>query len=275
MFKLFRPVVAAALFAFAGAPAFAADYVEPAPLPEPLPAYGGWYIRGDLDYHWSDFRGAEYTTYGVTCCGEPLPGTGSFDSGELDGAFSLGAGVGYQINDYLRTDLTVDYWFGDDFDGSTTGFCGAVLCTSTDSSSMSAWLLLANAYVDLGTYYGFTPYLGAGIGGARVQWDDLTNTVAGVTTVHDGDENWRFAWAVMAGTSYCLTDALKLDVGYRFSHINGGQMFDLAPNGPGGAGPGYDDGFNTHEARAGLRYDFGNNGCVPPPPAYEPPPVYK
>ena len=277
MFKLFRPVVAAALFAFAGAPAFAADYVEPAPLPEPLPAYGGWYIRGDLDYHWSDFRGADYATYGVTCCGEPLPGTGSFDSGELDGAFSLGAGVGYQINDYLRTDLTADYWFDADFDGSTTGVCGAVVCSSTDTSTMSAWLLLANAYADLGTYYGFTPYVGAGIGGAHVKWDDLHNTIGTVTTVHDGSENWRFAWAVMAGTSYCLTDNVKLDVGYRFSHINGGRMFGLAPNGPGGAGPGFDDGFNTHEVRGGLRYDFGYNGCAPAPVPYEPPApaVYK
>ena len=92
----------------------------------------------------------------------------------------------------------------------------------------AAWLLLANAYADLGTYYGFTPYVGAGIGGAHVKWDDLHNTIGPVTTVHEGAENWRFAWALMAGTAYCLTDNLKLDVGYRFSHINGGRMFELA-----------------------------------------------
>ena len=33
----------------------------------------------------------------------------------------------------------------------------------------------------------------------------------------------------MAGTAYCLTDNLKLDVGYRYSHVNGGRMFELAP----------------------------------------------
>src|SRR6185503_1602699 len=116
-------------------------------------------------------------------------------------AFSLGGGIGYQITNYLRTDLTVDYWFDSDFNGSTTGTNGV----STDTSSFNAWLLLANAYADLGTYYGFTPYVGAGIGGARIEWDDLTNTVGTVTTVHDGDENWRFAWALMAGTAYWLT----------------------------------------------------------------------
>jgi opacity protein-like surface antigen len=282
MLRMAKQFLAAALIAFAGLPAYAADLPEPPVVEAPPPPveFGGWYIRGDLDYHWSDFRGADYITYGVCVdpCGEPvgLPGSNSFSFGELDGAFSLGGGVGYQITPYLRTDLTADYWFQSDFEGSTTDG----ISVSTDTSSYSAWLLLANAYADLGTYYGFTPYVGAGIGGAHVKWDDLHNTIDGVTTVHDGASNWRFAWAIMAGTAYCLTDNLKLDVGYRYTRINGGEMFGLAPDGPGGAGPGFDDGFNVHEARAGLRYQFGNSGCAPPPVpvAYEPPapePVYK
>ena len=112
MFRIAKPVFAAVLIAAGGMPAFAADYVEPVveapPVYEPV-QFGGWYIRGDLDYHWSNFRGADYVTYGVTCCGDPLPGSGSFDSGSLKGGFSLGAGVGYQINNYFRTDLTADY----------------------------------------------------------------------------------------------------------------------------------------------------------------------
>lgn len=283
MFRLAKPVLAAALFAFAGMlPAVAADLPEPIvetpPAYEPAPAFGGWYIRGDLDYHWSDFRGADYITYGVTCCGLPDPGTGTFDTGELDGAWSIGGGVGYQITKYLRTDLTADYWAKSDFTGSTSGTCGGLPCSSNDHTSYSAWLLLANAYADLGTYYGFTPYVGAGIGGAHVKWDTLHNTIAGTTTDHEGSENWRFAWALMAGTSYCLTDNLKLDVGYRYSRINGGRMFELAPTTGPGAGPGFDNGFNVHEARAGVRYQFGGDtGCgyTPEPEPYTPEPVYK
>jgi opacity protein-like surface antigen len=286
MFNMAKPSLAAALIAFAGLPAYAADIIEPpiveAPPPviEPVAEFGGWYIRGDIDYHWSDLRGTEYITYGVDAFGNPLPGTSSFDTAELDGAWSLGAGVGYQITRYLRADLTADYWFSADFNGSTTGVCNGVVCTSTDTSSYSAWLLLANAYVDLGTYHGFTPYVGAGIGGAYVKWDDLHNTIGPDTIVHEGSSNWRFAWALMAGTSYCLTNNLKLDVGYRYTNINGGRMFELAPTTGPGAGPGFDDGFNVHEARAGLRYDFGPGGtCYEPEPiAYEPPPeqpIYK
>ncbi|MDZ7823233.1 MAG: hypothetical protein U5K75_03775 [Ahrensia sp.] len=44
-------------------------------------------------------------------------------------------------------------------------------------SSFTALTALANAYVDLGTFNGYiTPYVGAGIGGARVTWSNLSNT---------------------------------------------------------------------------------------------------
>ena len=129
-------------------------------------------------------------------------------------------------------------------------------------------LAFSGNHLFVGNFSGFTPYVGAGIGGAHIKWDDLKND-NGVITIHKGAKNWRFAYALMAGASYCLTDQLKLDAGYRFSHINGGKMFEYNN----GGGPGYDRGFNTHEVRAGLRYQFGKSDCAPPEPiAYEPPP---
>lgn len=273
MMTLARKAWIALLAIGLSAPAVAADLYEP-PVVEQPPVvqeveYGGWYIRGDLDYHKSKFRGADYITYGVCVdpCGTPVPVPGSkeFDFGKLKGSFSLGAGVGYKVNKYFRTDLTADYWFKSTFRGQTSDGVDV----SVDQSRVSALLLLANAYADLGTWHGVTPYVGAGIGGAYVKWDDLHNTIGPDTTTHEGAKGWRFAYAVMAGASYCLTDNLLLDAGYRFSHIQGGKMFQLAN----GAGPGFDRGFNTHEVRAGLRYQFGNSGCSEPVPvAYEPPP---
>jgi len=269
MFRSGLAAVAAFLACGVALPAFAADVFEPpvieaAPVPVyEAPAVGGWYIRGDLDYHWSDFRGADYIIYGA-------PGiTGTFDEGDLKGALSLGGGVGYQIDPYFRVDVTGDYWFKSDFEGSTSGYCSNGLpCTSRDTTSVEVFLLLANAYVDLGTYHGFTPYIGAGIGGAYVKWDELTNTTRDGTSKHEGGGDWRFAYAAMAGVSYCLTENALLDVGYRFSRIEGGKMFGYAV----GAGPGYDDGFNTHEVRGGLRWQFGDSSCAAPV-AYEPEPV--
>ncbi|HHZ08371.1 MAG TPA: porin family protein [Rhizobiales bacterium] len=278
MYRFARKAFLAALVASTAGSAFAADLYEP-PVIETTPppvyeevSYGGWYIRGDLDYHASRYHKGDYITYG------PPAGTGAFDFGKLRSTFSLGGGIGYQVNRYFRTDVTLDYMFKSKFRGQTTGTagsCGQPDCVSVDESAYSALLMMANAYADLGTYHGITPYVGAGIGGAYLKWDDLRNTVGGVTTVHRGTQNWRFAYALMAGASYCLTDKLKLDVGYRYAKISGGRQFEYAP----AAGPGFDRGISIHEGRAGLRYQFsGRSECYEPEPiAYEPPPapVYK
>jgi len=261
-------------------PGAAADVYEPPVYQAPPPVYreepvdfGGWYIRGDLDYHANKFRGGDYITYG------PPPGTDDFDTASVGSSWSVGGGVGYKASKYLRTDLTLDYMAKARFNGTTTGVCGAppAPCVSTDTSSYSALLLLANAYAEFGTWHRITPYVGAGIGGAYVKWDDLRNTIGGITTVHDGSANWRFAYALMAGASYCLTNNLNFDLGYRYTRVSGGRMWEFAS----GVGPGFDRGFNIHEGRAGLRYQFGgSNGCEEPEQiAYEPepvdPPVYK
>ncbi|KAA3447100.1 porin family protein [Mesorhizobium sp. SARCC-RB16n] len=282
MFNTARKALFALLFAGLAWPVFAADLPEPQVEEAPPPVYeqpvdvGGWYIRGDLDYHKSKVGDIDYITYGAApCpCGPPVgvAGSKSFDYGKLKGGFSLGGGVGYKINEHFRTDLTADYWFKSNFNGGTSD----LTTTSTEVSKMSALLLLANAYVDIGTWHGVTPYVGAGIGGARVKWDTVYDP--NTTESNPGTSSWRFAYAVMAGASYCLTDKVILDAGYRFSHIQGGRMFEYGPSSATpGAGPGFDHGFNTHEVRGGLRYQFGgNNGCAAPVVAYqpEPEPIY-
>jgi len=281
MFNTARKALFAALLAGMAGPVFAADLAEPQveeaspPVAYEQPAdLGGWYIRGDIDYHWSKFGGGDYTTYNAA----PPQLPGSFATGSLKSAFSAGAGVGYQINQHFRTDLTADWMSSSKFRGSTSGFCNTPApgtpCVSTDTSSYSALLLLANAYVDIGTWHGVTPYVGAGIGGAWVKWDTLHNSDADGDFFHSGGKGWRFAYAAMVGASYCLTDRVKLDVGYRYSHINGGKMFEYAADS--NVGPGYDRGISVHEVRGGLRYQFGRSDCAPAPEPYvpEPQPIY-
>lgn len=270
---------AVAAVLLAGTAAHSADIYQPepaAPILAPeveVTEASGWYLRGDVGYNFNKMRGAEY-----------FQGSNGnlvdFDDAELKDQFALGVGVGYQVNNYLRTDLTLDYMFKTDFDGSTTGTCGSPLepCTSSDVSAMRAYHLMANAYVDLGSYGMITPYVGAGIGGAYVKWDKLRNTSCqddgggcDDTVSHGGYGNWRFAYQLMAGASINVTCNVKADVGYRFRHTLGGDMFGFAENG----GPGRDKGFYSHEAHVGARYLFG--GCEQPV-AYEPPPqpiVYK
>jgi opacity protein-like surface antigen len=290
-------VAAAAFAATAWLPATAADLYEPPIVEAPPPAVeiapvstSGWYIRGDIDYSWLKFKGATYTVVSPNydCCGN-LVGARMVDGNVLNGtlrsSFSAGAGVGYKINSVLRTDLTFDYQFRSNFNGSTGG-CGGT-CSSTDRTSMTAMSLLANAYADLGTYSGVTPYVGAGIGGAKVNWASLQNTgcSAGTCTTytHQGYDEYRFAYALMAGVSYDLTHSLALDLGYRWMHVAGGNMFggDNAAGGP-YTGQGKDKGLDFHSIKAGLRYKFGAEPVPVIGPAvasYEPAPqmpmVYK
>ncbi|MDX3929161.1 MAG: porin family protein [Shinella sp.] len=269
--------VAAALLS--GTSAFAADIYEPqvidAPVVEQVAAdASGWYLRGDAGYSFNKIRGVRFHQ------GSNDNFT-DFSSARLKDGFTIGGGVGYQINNYLRTDVTLDYMTKSKFRGSTVGGCGvAADCVSSDRSSMTALSLLANAYVDIGTYGIVTPYVGAGIGGTYVNWKGLNNTSCenGDPTncdpefTHRGRKSWRFTYALMAGASVDLTCNLKADVGYRFRHITKGEMFAFEA----GSGPGYDKGFYSHEGRVGLRYALG--GCEQ---AYVPPadipiqPVYK
>ncbi|MEI2299504.1 outer membrane protein [Ensifer sp. MJa1] len=263
-----------------GTAAFAADVYQPpveAPVveqPVEVLQTSGWYLRGDVGYAWNNLRGANYYQ------GGPGGTITEFETADIDDSWVIGGGVGYQFNNYLRADVTVDYWGNGDFNGSTLGNCGSFPgpCRSSDVSSVSAWSVMANAYVDIGTYGAFTPYVGAGIGATHVKWDGLRNTSCEIanpgncdpTTDHDGEDDWRFTYALMAGTAIDLTCNLKADIGYRFRQVDDGDMFAFAN----GGGPGFDDGFYIHEARAGLRYSFGNVCEVP----YEPPPepiVYK
>ncbi|MGU3576868.1 outer membrane protein [Brucellaceae bacterium C25G] len=241
----------------------AADIIEAPAIelpPQPI-STGGWYLRGDVGYSSTKFRGANFPTYYQEgCC--VTEGDEGHISGKLKGSFLIGGGVGYQVTDYFRTDLTLDYLTRSRFKGSTGTTCVPTSgtpygCTTSDSGKMSALSLMANAYIDIANINGFTPYVGAGIGGTRVKYGSFSrDSGSGNWPIDDvaGASSWRFTWALMAGASYDLTHNLKLDAGYRFRHVNSGKMHD----GWSSNGAAYDKGLNIHDVRVGLRYQFDN-----------------
>ena len=242
------------------------------PEPQPVAAASGWYIRGDVGYAWNRSKGVDFFQ-------GDLNTYTAFSSSKLRGSYSVGGGVGYQMSDHLRGDVTLDYFGKAKFNGSTVGTCGAgplVPCTSTDLSSMTAYSLLANAYVDLYKWGRFTAYAGGGLGGTYVKWNGLNNEACpdgggacDDIEYHGGGAKWRFTYALMAGASVDLTCNLKGDIGYRYRHVGGGGMFrSLGSSGY----QGYDRGFDSHEVRGGLRYSFG--GCETQAAYIEPAPVY-
>jgi opacity protein-like surface antigen len=150
-------------------------------------------------------------------------------------------------------------------------------CKAEESGKVSKLTLLVNAYADLGEYYGLTPYVGAGIGASYVTWSDWkTDQVCGGTNLsctpdhpdfgweykfdhiswdHDDTSQWAFAWALMAGASYKISDNLDLDVGYRYLQIEDGAVeaeYRYVNGDKIGTLKFKDDA--SHEVRAGLRY---------------------
>jgi opacity protein-like surface antigen len=257
-----------AVLALVATPALAFDLPPPVEAPEytgSIATSDGWYIRGDLGYN-ASLKGDDpsYKTFdfnsGTT--------TGNvFDASRFSREVTMGAGGGYQFNDFLRSDLTLDY-FRSDFSGKANwekcATVGNMECLYK-SQEMTALGLLANGYVDLGTYWGFTPYLGAGAGVSYVKWGDVDQYTrcsrrcgeldADMLT-HAGADSWRFTYALMAGTSYDITDRMKVDFGYRFSQIASGDMvqFNGYENAGGALGAkAKDKGFTRHEFRTGLR----------------------
>ncbi|MEN3601865.1 outer membrane protein [Brucella abortus] len=263
--------------------ASAADLIVQEPVFEPLPqpALAGWYLRGDIGYNFKSKTGGKWDFWNQF--EEPYSGvddTFNYDDFSLKGGASYGVGVGYRFNDMLRTDLTLDY-FRASINGRTN--CRSYVksshglnpvednCHYEDNSKASVWTAMANAYVDLPRVGPLTPYLGAGIGAAYVKYDTWkTSEICPTCTLQsdkDGFDSWRFAMALMAGVSYDLTDQLKLDLGYRYLRVNGGnaygydeqdrQVINQYGQGAGADGPqAKDNGFNIHTVRAGLRYEF-------------------
>lgn len=231
----------------------------------------GWYFRVDGGYTLNDDH-HHVSTRNYDAATGSYDG-GAFDKNRLDTDFSGDLGIGYQFNDLLRADVTGDLFSGDfngRFDDGTpcTGESAGTTCRTKGHASFTAGSLMANGYFDVGTVAGFTPYLGAGLGATRIKWNDfhgssncLDGTSActgtgGTDTSYSGKSDWRFTYALMAGVSYQVAANIKVDLGYRFSHVASGDMFGYsdADQAAGASGTMSRQGsLNRQEIRIGLR----------------------
>ncbi len=221
-------IVGAALLA--SSVAQAADPAFPPPLiTQPLYAtefMSGIYVRGDVGYRMFD------STSGAIA-GVPFS-SASYSSGT---AFDLGFGFKAK---WFRGDITASY-------GLRPHFFGATAVASPDvQARITAITTLFNGYFDLGTWKGFTPYVGAGIGFSWMRPNQFTAASVAVTTSTPG--TWDIAWAAHAGVSFALSRNWGVDASYRFLHLGAPQTF---LNGIGTIDYGN---MNAHDVRIGLRY---------------------
>jgi OOP family OmpA-OmpF porin len=210
-----RAVVSAAgivAFVFFSRGALAQD--KPAPAPDP-----GYYVTGGAGLNFLEDADTAGTSY-------------EYDAGGL----GLGA-LGYKFGNGFRLEGELAY--------RASGVSGTQ--RGGASGEANAASLMANAFYDLNTGTKFTPYIGAGLGGALVTFDNVT-IPGGANRIDDSD--LALAYQAMAGVGYQLDRNLKLDLGYRyfatetprFQTVSGGEV-----------GSHYHD----HAAVVSLRYEFG------------------
>lgn len=209
---------------------------------------------------------------------------------------TFGGGVGYYLGGGFRMDATVekrsndqaylsqtDSWISHGFVDDDGNPATAPIYTSdldndgnpddrtttiaiSDRVDVDGTVWMANAYYDIGTYRGFTPYIGAGVGFVWNQLDRThTTTVTstdngtpcdcqdeGTTTARTGADKVSLAAAAMAGFSYQVSDITSVDIGYRYLYL-GGTDFVMSIDGTESRVEIGDQ--HVHQVRAGLRFD--------------------
>jgi opacity protein-like surface antigen len=262
-------VVAGAAAGLTVVAAHAAD-LGPPPILQPVPVeQSGWYLRGNIGM-------TNQNVKSIGAVPNPFPNDtittpfASFDSSPL-----AALGLGYQINNWLRVDGTGEYRSSAHFHGQQVDANNAGITLPDDyTASKSEWLFLANAYVDLGTWWCVTPFVGAGVGTSRVSISNFMDTGATQsgatilsTTYFDNHSQWNFAWALYAGLSYQVTPAFNVEFTYRYVDLGSAQTgtphaFDgtAIPTSPFV----FKD-ITSNDFMLGLRWKLGEPAAVPPP----------
>jgi opacity protein-like surface antigen len=184
--------VAAALvgLALAPTPTLGADLFGTAPPPVSFPASqspmtevgSNWYLRGDVGLDIDQAASFSMAAISTTGTGFP-PYSTSLGSANWHDDYSIDIGGGYRFNNWLRFEATYEYraaagghntnsvlcptsltavgtsGYLYDTSGTSTPVCtGALDLRRRDSTGLAA------AYLDLGNYWGVTPYVGGGLG---------------------------------------------------------------------------------------------------------------
>ena len=204
---------------------------DPAPTADqPLEFGTGWYLRGDGAFSFEDHPKLDTSRT-------------QFDRNAKGDGYAFSLGAGYKFNSFLRVDLTGDYLDPYRFAAQTS--CGGA-CGQNANDKVTRFDGLANAYLDLGNWGGFTPYIGAGagVGGSN---QDATVAYSNGTTYALNRTTYQFAWAAMAGVSYSITPNMMVDIGYRYLDL--GRLAVAVP-----AMPSLQKDIAAHQIRLGIRY---------------------
>ncbi len=278
MKKIHTSLIAGMAAAAIVAPAHAADLPAPviykaAPI---VQEFSGWYLRGDIGMTNQKVKSIDNVLFDSTV---------QVVNKEFDSGLLFGLGIGYQFNDWFRVDATGEY-------RGKTAFRGLDLYpggTNDYFGNKSEWLVLANAYVDLGTWWCVTPFIGAGIGVSQNTISNfrdvgVANFVTPTLAYANSHSQWEMAWALHAGLAYKVNKSFTAELSYRYVNLGDFQSGDLiAYDGTNNINnPMVFKNVTSQDVRLSLRWALGGSDYAPaafpayappPPPAYTPAPA--
>jgi opacity protein-like surface antigen len=245
-------------------PSIAAPPMYAAPIIED---FGGWYLRGDIGF--SNQR--------VNRLNNALDANNTTSDQHLgfNTAGIFGLGVGYKLNNWLRFDVTGEYRGNSQFFGTDSITYPGGVGTDTYHATKSEWVALANAYVDLGTWWCMTPFIGAGVGAARVSIANFTdqgiaNNGGGALpglALGDNVSKWNLAWALHAGVAYNVSPNFTIELAYRYLNMGDGLTGDLHTfEGTNNiVNPTTFKSISSHDLMLGVRWNLDTPAMYPPP----------
>jgi opacity protein-like surface antigen len=252
----------------------AADLLPPPEMPhyQHEEIGGNWYLRGDVGVGFMDYS----KTVGLNTAPAGAIQTGYRGlSKDLGDQVFVGAGVGYQFNSWLRFDVTGEYrtkakW--NFLEQDTNFFPNAY---NLESGHLSSVVGLANVYIDLGNWWGVTPFVGGGIGVVNHMFSSVLDVgagayIGGLGYSKDYDKT-DLAWAIHAGLAYDVSPNLKLELAYRYLNMGDARTGTIVCQPPAcGLQFHYKlKEVESHDFKVGMRWMLGG------PVGYEPPPLIR
>ncbi len=251
----------------------------------------GWYLRGDITAALNGARiQSSYSSDTDTTSEES-------DQNYRD-MIGFDIGAGYRFTNNFRADLTLSHFLSGELETTRTadpincrGYridpgSGSFIdtniqnCSFYDLSEYNTFALMGTGYLDLNPIGNFQPFVGAGVGIARVRWNETTNgticaplaegpVVEGCNGI-GGDQpepnkvykaggvvaagvDYRLAYSLTAGFAYRLSQNLLLDASYKFTGV--GHTMGIA-SGSTKAQSTAKNGFGLHQINVGFRYEI-------------------
>lgn len=256
----------------------------------------GWYLRGDIT---ASVNGARINNEFSTSTGSTSPLSTNENFRDMIG-FDIGAG--YRFTNNFRADVTLAHFLSGErestrevpdaekatecpgylIDPGSGSLVGVTIdnCSFYSLSDYNTFSLMGTGYFDLNPIGKFEPFVGAGLGIARVRWSEVVDGVIcapladGVVVSgcsgNGGDQpepntvyksggtiaagvDYRLAYSLTAGFAYRLSRNLLLDASYKYTGV--GHTMGIT-SGDTKAQSTAKNGFGLHQINVGFRYEI-------------------